>query len=823
MKRRYEIKGMTCAACQAHVEKATKLVNGVIDCKVNLLNNNMDVELADDYVEGSIEKAISDAGYSAYYDNNNENKIEDKINDNRSKLRRVIVSFVLLIILMYVSMGNMLFHFPLPNVFDMHHNKMGFVLIQFIITIPILYINKDYLIRGFKSIIKWNLNMDTLIFIGVFLSVLYGIFAMFMISYGYYLGNDLGNSYINTYHNNIYFESAAMILCFVSLGKYLEDISKERTKKSIKSLINLAPKTACVRRNDKEIIIEAKDVVKDDIVILRQGDIVPVDGIVISGVGSINESNITGEPIPNLKSKNDILYSSTIVENGYLEFKATKVGEDSSINMIIKLVEEASNSKAPISKIADKVSKVFVPIIIILSLLTFIINLIIANNLNYDNSFSIALNFAITVVVIACPCALGLATPVAIMVSTGIGATNGIIIKNAAILENTSKIDKIIFDKTGTLTIGKPIVNDFINYADYDILDIIYEIEKKSSHPLAKAIIEYTNERNTNYEFESITMIEGMGLIAKLNNDEYYLGNIKYIKDKLDLKDINIIEEKEKLGNTVIVLYMNKLLGILSLKDELKDNAKELIEELNSLNIDTIMLTGDNENSANQIAKELSITKVIANVLPSEKGNVVKEVKEKSDGLIAMVGDGVNDAIALANSDIAISLKGASDIAIESADIVLLHNDLYDILNVIKLSKRTLKTIELCLFWAFFYNFICVILATGFLFYINGFKMNPMYGSIAMSISSISVVLTALSINLFKFKKRKIKNEIIINVKGMMCENCEKHVVDAVKKSNNILSVTANHKNGTVNIIKNGDIDLDEIKENIKKEGYKVK
>lgn len=815
MKKKYQIKGMTCASCQAHVRDATKKVKGVIDCNVNLLNNSMDVLVNDDYIDGDIEAAVKKSGYEAYL-GNDVNKVKNVNNNN--KLYILIASFILLLVLMYVSMGNMMFGFYLPDFIDMKHNKMGFVLIQFIILIPICILNSGYLIRGFKSIIRMKFNMDTLVFIGVALSILYGIFAMFMISYGYYLANDNGYSYIEDYHMNIYFESAAMILCFVSLGKYLEEISKEKTKKSIKALIDLSPKRANVIRNNNEITIDAKDVIKGDILIVRQGDIIPVDGRIVKGEGSINESNITGESIPLYKKVGDFLYSSTILENGYIELIAEKVGEDTSFNTIIRLVEEASNSKAPISKLADKISKIFVPLILVIATITFIVNILIASNLNIDNSFSLALNFAITVVVIACPCALGLATPVAIMVSTGKGALNGIIIKNASILENTSKIDTIIFDKTGTITNGKPIVTDYINKVDYDILDIIYELENKSIHPLAKAIIEYTGKRD-NYHTEKIDMIEGMGL----SDGIYYFGNKKYLENKIDDTDLNNINNLESEGKTVLILYKDIVLGYIALKDTIKENTKELFESLNELKINTVMLTGDNEYSANIISSELGIKKVYSNVLPSEKGEILKGIKENANGLVAMVGDGVNDAIALANSDIAISIKNASNVAIEASDIILLHNDLFDIYNVIKLSRRTLNTIKLCLFWAFFYNFICVILATGFLYYINGFKINPMYGSIAMSISSVSVVLTALSINLFKFKKKENNDFIILKVKNMMCQNCEHHVEDAVRLSNNILSVKADHKKGIVKIIPSGNIDLDEIKNNINKKGYKVK
>ena len=816
---RFDIEGMTCAACQAHVEKAASKLDGVKKANVNLLNNNMDVEFDEAILnEDKIIKAVIESGYGAKIHNSKEEF--KKINEKDNSLRKLIISFIFLLLLMYVSMGNMMWDFPLPAIFDMKENKMGFALIQFILVLPICYIYRRYCISGFKKLFKGSSNMDTLIALGSATSLIYGIVSLFMISYGYYLlsiGNDNGMHYIETYHMNLYFEACGMILTLVSLGKYLESLSKKKTTKEIDSLMDLAPKKANLLKDGKEVVVPIEEVKVDDILIVRYGDRIPVDGIVIEGNASINESNITGEALPIYKDINDFCYSSTIVERGFIKIKATKVGEDSSINTIIKLVEEASNSKAPISKMVDKISKIFVPIILIISLLTFIINLILSFTTNLV-TVELAINFAITVLVIACPCALGLATPVAIMVSTGKGALNGIIIKNASILENTSKIDTIIFDKTGTITNGKPIVTDYINKVDYDILDIIYELENKSIHPLAKAIIEYTGKRDK-YHTEKIDMIEGMGL----SDGIYYFGNKKYLENKIDDTDLNNINNLESEGKTVLILYKDIVLGYIALKDTIKENTKELFESLNELKINTVMLTGDNEYSANIISSELGIKKVYSNVLPSEKGEILKGIKENANGLVAMVGDGVNDAIALANSDIAISIKNASNVAIEASDIILLHNDLFDIYNVIKLSRRTLNTIKLCLFWSFFYNFICVILATGFLYYINGFKINPMYGSIAMSISSVSVVLTALSINLFKFKKKENDDFIILKVKNMMCQNCEHHVEDAVRLSNNVLSVKADHKKGIVKIIPSGNIDLDEIKNNINKKGYKVK
>ena len=827
MKKKFDIEGMTCAACQSHVEDATKKVNGVLSCQVNLLNNNMVVEVDDNYQDGEIEKFVSLAGYKAIDEGKTDNK---KIVEKDHSLRNLIISGIILLILMYVSMGNMMWDFPLPDIFDMNENKMGFALIQFILVLPIIYIYRGYFIRGFKRLFKLEPNMDSLIAIGASASLIYGIFSLFMISYGYYLGGIKGDEYINIYHKDLYFESAGMILVLVSLGKYLEGLSKRKTTKSIEALVKMAPTKARIIKDNEEIIIDAKNVKIGDIVIVKAGDIIPVDGKIIDGSGSINESNITGEAIPVYKSIGDSLYSSTILESGYLKMEAIKVGEDTSFAKIIKLVDEASNSKAPISRIADRVSKIFVPIILVIAIITFNVNLLVAVNLDAElNAFSLALNFAITVVVIACPCALGLATPVAIMVGTGKGASLGLLIKNGEVLENTSKIKTVVFDKTGTITLGKPIVTDFMSYND-NLNSILYNIEIKSNHPLAKTIIEYSKDKAKIEDYGDVKLIEGEGLKANYNNHQYYVGNDKNYELALDKKAK--IEELKNGGKTVlIVMDNNDLLGIIALRDIPKEGSREAISNLNKMGIKTVMLTGDNKNSGLKIANDVGIDEVIAEVLPIDKGRIINEIKEKNkNGLVAMVGDGVNDALALTNSDIAISIGNGSDVAINSSDIVLLHNDLNDIPNVIRLSKRVLNTIKLCLFWAFFYNFICVILATGFLYYVNGFKITPIYGSIAMSISSVSVVLTALSINLFKVKNRKNIDEkegenkmenIEIKVEGMMCKMCAKHVEEACIKVNGVLSAHVDLEKKNVTIV-GENIDVDKVKANINSAGYKA-
>lgn len=822
MKKKFNVSGMTCASCQSHVEKAVRKLDGVSDVYVNLLQNNMDVTFDEKICSISkIEEAVDKAGYKATLP-------EEKVVINKSKdysLFKLIFCIVDLLVLMYFSMGNMMWGWPSPKVFDMHQNPMGFALVQFILVLPICYIYRNYFISGFKKLFKLSPNMDSLIAVGATFSLAYGIYCLFMISLGH-----------TEYHMYLYFESAGMILVFVSIGKYLEELSKKRTTDSLTKLMDLKPKTAIILDGDNEVLVNANDVKIGDVVVVKKGDLIPVDGKIIKGEASIDEANITGESIPVFKGVGDEVYSSCILTSGYLYVETTKSSEDTTIATIIKLVEEASNSKAPISRLADKVSGVFVPIIFSISLLVFIFNIIyimIAKPAYVNNAFETALNFAITVIVIACPCALGLATPVAIMVGTGKGAQNGLLIKNAAILEAAHNITTVVLDKTGTITKGHPEVVDFIKYKDFDMESILYSFEIKSEHPLALAIVEYTKDKKRiDYNILNYEAIDGKGLRGIIDNDSYEIGNLKLLPNN-DLAS-DIVNKMSNEGKTTLIVLKNKeLYGIVAVKDEIKENSKEAIHLLQNKGIKVVMLTGDNEITANAIAKEVGVNKVIANVMPTDKANVINELKNKNE-FVAMVGDGVNDAIALSSANLGIAIGAGSDVAIESADIVLLRNDLLDVLNVISLSKRTINTIKLGLFWAFFYNIICVILATGIFYYTsNGsFKMEPMYGSIAMSISSVSVVLNALTINLFKVKRNKeeiIKkeerkmNQLVLNVDGMMCMHCVKHVEDASKKVVGVINAHASLDGKTVTIDYEGNIDKEQIIKNITDAGYSVK
>ena len=817
MKQKFSIIGMSCAACVSHVNKAVVHLKGVNNVDVNLLSNSMVVDYDENVVNiNDIINAVSDAGYGA--------KIYEKVNNNaalKKDLHKLIIAFILLILLMYVSMGHMI-GLPLPPFLTGHMNALWYALTQLVITIPVLIIYRKYFISGYKKLFKLAPNMDSLIAISATASMVYGIFAIVMISIG------LVNSYmelVSEYNHNLYFESAAMILTLVSFGKYLEQLSKRKTTQAISKLMDLAPKKALVLKNNKEVEVSVEEVKVDDLVVVKKGFAVPVDGVIVEGNAAIDEANITGESMPIQKGVNQVVYTSTTINSGYIVIKATKVGEDTSIANIIKLVEASSNSKAPISQLADKIASIFVPIVMAISLLSFVISIIASRD------FNLSFNFAISVLVIACPCSLGLATPVAIMVGTGVRASNGLLIKNAEILEKSHLIKTIVFDKTGTLTNGKPTVTDFINIdSDNDLLSIIYSMENKSEHPLASAITSYANETSAKIiDITSFNAIEGQGIEAKFNKDTYYIGNASNVK--IDEQKQKKLEQLSKEGKTSLVVTKNNtLVAIIALKDEIKKNSVLAIHELHKMGIRTVMLTGDNKITAQTIADEVGISEVIAEVLPIDKQNVIESLKHDDKHLVTMVGDGVNDALALTTADLGISLKGGSDIALETSDIVLLRNDLLDVVNVINLSKRVLNTIKGNLFWAFFYNSIGIVLASGLLYPLWQIKLNPMIGSLAMSLSSVFVVLNALTINLFKPKKyienvkeeEKMK-EIVLQVKGMMCEHCKKHVENALSKIPGVERVEVSLKENSAKIYSIQELNRNDLINAVKNAGYEAK
>ena len=860
-KNKFNIQGMTCSSCQAHVQKAVENLNGIKNVNVNLLSNSMIVEYDEKTLnDKKIIEAVKNEGYGATLAINSQ---KDKIqNDNENTLKsmkkRLIISICFWIPLMYVAMYHMfydLFGIPVPKLInDLFHgpeNAITFGFTQILLLIPIIYVNRNYFIIGFKRLFKLSPNMDSLIAIGSFSAIIYGIYAIYMIGFG--LGHN-NLELVSRFSNDLYFESAGTILTLITVGKYLETKSKGKTSEAINKLINLAPKTAIVLKNEKEIEVEVKDIKKEDIIIIKPGYSIPVDGIIIEGESSIDESTITGESIPTQKSINDKVISGTINKNGYFKMKATEVGDDTTLAQIIKLVEEAANSKAPISRLADKVSGVFVPIVITIALLATIFWLI------NGQSFEFALSIGIAVLVISCPCALGLATPVAIMVGTGKGAELGILIKSAESLELLHKVDTVVLDKTGTITQGKPKVIDIITNQDLinevmsqknkvkvvlnknndltsknNLLKIAGSLEKNSEHPLAEAIIEKTRENNLNlYEVKDFEAISGRGVRGKIDNIEYFGGNLAFMQENnVKLEDVLLkSEELSKQGKTLLYFAKeNRLLGIIAVADTIKPTSKIAISKLKKKNLEVIMITGDNKNVAESIGKNLEIDKVISEVMPQDKESEVTKL-QASGKRVAFVGDGINDSPALVRSDVGIAISSGTDIAVESADIVLINDDLLSVVSAISLSKKVINNIKMSLFWAFFYNIIGIPVAAG-LFYLSfNLKLNPMIGAAAMSLSSVCVVLNALRLKKFKpeFKKcdsenldnkeRKIMKKLIVN--GMSCNHCKMSVEKALKKIDNVEDVEVNLETKEVIISSNKEIDNKVIEETIKEAGFEV-
>ena len=860
-KNKFNIQGMTCSSCQAHVQKAVENLNGIKNVNVNLLSNSMIVEYDEKTLnDKKIIEAVKNEGYGATLAINSQ---KDKIqNDNENTLnsmkKRLIISICFWIPLMYVAMYHMfydLFGIPVPKLInDLFHgpeNAITFGFTQILLLIPIIYVNRNYFIIGFKRLFKLSPNMDSLIAIGSFSAIIYGIYAIYMIGFG--LGHN-NLELVSRFSNDLYFESAGTILTLITVGKYLETKSKGKTSEAINKLINLAPKTAIVLKNEKEIEVEVKDIKKEDIIIIKPGYSIPVDGIIIEGESSIDESTITGESIPTQKSINDKVISGTINKNGYFKMKATEVGDDTTLAQIIKLVEEAANSKAPISRLADKVSGVFVPIVITIALLATIFWLI------NGQRFEFALSIGIAVLVISCPCALGLATPVAIMVGTGKGAELGILIKSAESLELLHKVDTVVLDKTGTITQGKPKVIDIITNQDLinevmsqknkvkvvlnknndltsknNLLKIAGSLEKNSEHPLAEAIIEKTRENNLNlYEVKDFEAISGRGVRGKIDNIEYFGGNLAFMQENnVKLEDVLLkAEELSKQGKTLLYFAKeNRLLGIIAVADTIKPTSKIAINKLKKKNLEVIMITGDNKNVAESIGKNLEIDKVISEVMPQDKEREVTKL-QASGKRVAFVGDGINDSPALVRSDVGIAISSGTDIAVESADIVLINDDLLSVVSAISLSKKVISNIKMSLFWAFFYNIIGIPVAAG-LFYLSfNLKLNPMIGAAAMSLSSVCVVLNALRLKKFKpeFKKcdsenldnkeRKIMKKLIVN--GMSCNHCKMSVEKALKKIDNVEDVEVNLETKEVIISSNKEIDNKVIEETIKEAGFEV-
>ena len=880
MKERFDVTGMTCSACSSHVEKSVGKLTGVENVSVNLLTNSMQVEFDENKLDtAGIIKAVEDAGYGAAVkdehaksgtktsgqSDSQENSGLSAVEQNvKNMKKRLIVSLIFWIPLMYVSMGHMIYQWlniPMPpftmNFLHGNENAITYAFTQFLLLLPILIANHKYFKNGFKTLWHRSPNMDSLIAIGAGAAILYGIFAIYRI--GYAMGHG-DMAVVHQYAHDLYFESAGTILTLITIGKYLETKSKGKTSEAITKLLNLAPKTVTVVRDGVEQVVDAADVGKGEIFLVKPGESVAVDGIVLEGKSSFDESAITGESIPVPKQEGDTIVSASINKSGLIRAKATKVGEDTTIAQIIRLVEEASSSKAPIAKMADKIAGVFVPAVITIALITGVIWLI------SGATFEFAMSTAIAVLVISCPCALGLATPVAIMVGTGKGAENGILIKSGDALETAHQIDTVVLDKTGTITQGKPVVTDIIcaagkNADKTQLLQIAGSLENGSEHPLAEAIVNYCVTNNISLEkVTDFNALFGKGIEGTVSGTHYYAGNEKMMEEKgisLSTEQKNQIQALAKQGRTPLLFADEKqFLGIVAVADVVKPTSKEAVQKFRDYGIHVIMLTGDNEVTAQAIKEQVGIDEVIAGVLPTQKEKKISALKQAGHK-VAMIGDGVNDAPALASADVGIAIGAGTDVAIESADIVLMKNDLLDAVGAVKLSKAVIRNIKENLFWAFFYNSIGIPLAAGVLYPLFQIKLNPMFGAAAMSLSSVCVVSNALRLRWVKLHDAKktqsephqdvaastiadinqhnaLDNNIkstnndkgestmttTISIEGMMCAHCQAHVEKALKEVAGVTEVTVSLENK--NAVVTGDASVETLKQAVVDAGYEV-
>ena len=837
MKERFDVSGMTCASCQANVQKAVEKL-GVDFVNVNLISETMTVSYDDGKIsENDIIKAVEKIGYGAKVKNKNNLKENNKTFDEEKIVKnRLIISFIFLIPLMYISMGHMI-NLPLPHFLMGARGSVNFAFLQFLLTLPIVFVNRIFYISGFKALFNKASNMDTLVGLGSFAALIYGIFAIMRMAYG--LGFEKFEI-VENYRHNLYFESSAMILTLITLGKYFEKKSKGQTKKSLESLMDLAPKKARILKDKNEVEILVEDLKKGDLILVRPGEAIPVDGIIKEGSSLVDESAITGESIPVNKNIGDEVISATLNKQGSFIFEATKVGEDTTLSKIIELVNEANETKAPIAKLADKISAIFVPTVMIISLITFVIWMI----LGYGFEFS--LNFAISVLVISCPCALGLATPMAIMVATGKSAQFGLLFKNAESLENLHKVDTILLDKTGTITEGRPQVTDIISEIDEnEFIKIASSIENNSEHPLSHAISEYAKAKNIQAKnIEDFEAISGKGIKAKYENKIYYGGNISLMKEKnIDIKSYEKkADEFSNEGKTSMYFADEKnVIGIIAVQDKPKNLSKIAIDEMKKMGYEVRMITGDNEKTAEAIKNALNIDEKYAEVLPQDKEKEIKNL-QKLGKKVLMVGDGINDAPALARSDVSMAIGNGTDVAIESADIILINNNILDIVSALKLSKSTIKIIKENLFWAFFYNIIGIPLAAGLLYPAFGLKLSPMFGAFAMSFSSIFVCLNSLRLRKFKANfenEEKIKEEIqkeknknikekkmnelnkmIVEINQMSCNHCKNRVEEILRNISGIENAEVNLDEKLAEVDYFGAIDENEIKEKINDAGY---
>ena len=814
---------MTCSACSAHVEKSVKKLDGVKSVNVNLLQNNMHVDFDETAVSvDDIINAVASSGYGASVAGKEQEKKDNKIDNEISNMKfRLIVSLVCLVPLMYISMGHM-WGWPFLSVFHGAENGITFALTQMLLTLPIMYVNRKYYITGFKTLFHGAPNMDSLIAIGSGAAFVYGIIAIYCIGYGLGHGD---KEFAHSYMMNLYFESAAMILALITLGKFLESRAKGKTSQAIEKLIDLSPKTAVVIRDGKEVTVGVDDVQIGEIVVVKAGQSVPLDGVIVEGNGAIDESAITGESIAVEKNVGDKVIGATINKSGYFKFKVEKVGEDTALSQIIHLVEEASASKAPIAKLADKVSGIFVPVVISIAVITIIVWLLLSKGVSF------ALSMGISVLVISCPCALGLATPTAIMVGTGKGAQYGILTKSAESLETAHQVDTVVLDKTGTITEGKPSVTDIapVGISDKELLQIAASIEYLSEHPLAKAIVEKADglEFSDVADFEQIV---GQGVKGNVDGKKVLAGNYKMMREN----NIEVSEDEIFANDGKTSLYFavdNKFVGIIAVADTIKETSRQAIEDMRNMGLDVIMLTGDNAVTANAIKNKLPLSSAVAEVLPSDKEEEVRKLQQ-SGHKVAMVGDGINDAPALTRADVGIAIGAGTDIAIESADIVLMKSDLQDVVTSIELSHSVIKNIKENLFWAFFYNALGIPIAAGVLYGIAGLKLNPMIAALAMSFSSVFVVSNALRLRFFKPKRNNIKtvkNEKenitmtkTIKINGMMCSHCTGRVGEVLNAIDGVSAEVSLDNGGQAVVTLAKDVSDDVLKKAVVDAGYEV-
>ena len=835
----YTVTGMSCAACTARVEKAVSGVKGVTSCSVSLLTNSMGVEGTADAEE--IIAAVRNAGYDAAIKKRNTEKNThpssdaDALKDRETPVlkKRLIASLGFLIVLMYVSMGHMMWGWPLPPFFDNNHVAMG--LLQLLLTVAVMVINQKFFVSGFKSLRHRAPNMDALVALGATAAFGYSTFALFAMTDAQVNGNA---DAVMAYMHEFYFESAAMILALITLGKMLEARSKGKTTNALKGLMKLAPKTATLERNGAEITVPIEQVAKGDVFVVRPGENIPVDGTVLSGESAVDESTLTGESIPADKTSGSTVSAGTLNRSGFIRCEATRVGEDTTLSQIIQMVSDAAATKAPIAKVADKVSGVFVPAVIVIAAITVTAWLIAGQTVGY------ALARGISVLVISCPCALGLATPVAIMVGNGLGAKNGILFKTAVSLEEAGKAQIVALDKTGTITQGEPRVIDIIpasGRSEKELLSMAYALEKKSEHPLARAITQRAEQEGlTADEAEQFKALPGNGLTAFLDGAVLLGGNYRFISQQIPVPD-EIKEKSERLseeGKTPLFFARaDELCGIIAVADVMKEDSPRAIKEMRNMGIRVVMLTGDNERTAKAIGERAGVDEVIAGVLPDGKESVIRELKKK--GKVIMVGDGVNDAPALTSADIGIAIGAGADVAVDAADVVLMKSRLSDVPAAIRLSRATLRNIHENLFWAFIYNIIGIPLAAGVFISVLGWQLNPMFAAAAMSLSSFSVVTNALRLNFFRMhdskRDHKIRNKLKITteketktmektlkIEGMMCGHCEMHVKKALEALDGVKKAEVSHKAGTAVVTLEKEISADALKQAVDEQGYRV-